>query len=114
MQKISQWIVRNAWLILVVALIVTIFSAFQVVNVKFKDDVTEYLPEDDPEISFYNSLSDKFASFQKKSMIVALEFDDLFTPHNLELLQEMVGSIEEPVFGKKHFCSNQHAQSYSD
>jgi len=94
MQKISQWIVRNAWLILVVALIVTIFSAFQVVNVKFKDDVTEYLPEDDPEISFYNSLSDKFASFQRKSMIVALEFDDLFTPHNLELLQEMVGSIE--------------------
>ena len=95
MQKISQWIVKNAWLILIAVLIVTIFSAFQVVNVKFKDDVTEYLPEDDPEISFYNSLSDKFDSFQKKSMIVALEFDDLFTPHHLELLQEIVESIEE-------------------
>ncbi|HXL03049.1 MAG TPA: MMPL family transporter [Candidatus Atribacteria bacterium] len=95
MQKISQWIVKNAWLILIAVLIVTIFFAFQVVNVKFKDDVTEYLPEDDPEISFYNSLSDKFASFQKKSMIVALEFDDLFIPHNLELLQEIVESIEK-------------------
>lgn len=95
MQKISQWIVKNAWLILIAVLVVTIFFGFQVVNVKFKDDVTEYLPEDDPEISFYNSLSDKFASFQKKSMIVALEFDDLFTPHNMELLQEIVESIEE-------------------
>ncbi len=93
MQKISQWIVKNAWLILIAVLVVTIFFGFQVVNVKFKDDVTNIFPKMTRRFPFYNSLSDKFASFQKKSMIVAL-FDDLFTPHNMELLQEIVESIE--------------------
>ncbi|NSW77323.1 MAG: MMPL family transporter, partial [Candidatus Atribacteria bacterium] len=47
-----------------------------------------------PQVSFYNSLSDRFSGFQKKSMIVALEFDDLFTPANLSHLQKVVETVK--------------------
>jgi predicted RND superfamily exporter protein len=93
-QKLIQGILRHAWLILVVTVLVTLFFGYQLRQVRFEDDITKYVPQDDPEVSFYNSLSDRFSGFQKKSMIIALEFDDLFTPQNLSSLQAVVDKVK--------------------
>lgn len=75
--------------------IFSLFFFWEIRGVRFEDDVTKYVPADDPEVSFYNSLEEKFSGFQKKSMIVALEFENLFTPENLSLLQSVVEEISE-------------------
>ncbi|MDK2897570.1 MAG: uncharacterized protein PWP04_1690 [Candidatus Atribacteria bacterium] len=95
MEKISQWVAKYAWPILIVAFIITVILGYQLTQVRFEDDVTEYLPEDDPEVSFFNSLEDEFTSFQGKSLLVALDFDNLFTPENLKTLQQIVEELEK-------------------
>jgi len=92
-EKIAQWIRKYSWFILGIVAILSLFFFWEIRGVRFEDDVTKYVPASDPEVSFYNSLEEKFSGFQKKSMVVALEFDDLFTPENLSLLQNVVEKI---------------------
>ncbi|MEN3202104.1 MAG: MMPL family transporter [Atribacterota bacterium] len=94
MERLFRWIERHPWPILGITVFLTLLFLWKLRDVRFDDDITKYLPEDDPEISFYNSLEEKFSGFQKKSVIVALEFDDLFTPENLLLLQRVAESIK--------------------
>lgn len=94
MHRLIQGIMKYAWLILGLTVLVTLFFGYQMRNTRFEDDITKYVPENDPQVSFYNSLSDRFSGFQKKSMIVALEFDDLFTPANLSHLQKVVETVK--------------------
>ncbi|NSW75994.1 MAG: hypothetical protein HPY68_04325, partial [Candidatus Atribacteria bacterium] len=94
MHRLIQGIMKYAWLILGLTVLVTLFFGYEMRNTRFEDDITKYVPENDPQVSFYNSLSDRFSGFQKKSMIVALEFDDLFTPANLSHLQKAVETVK--------------------
>lgn len=95
MQRLIQGIMKYAWLILGATVFASLFFGYQLRYTHFEDDITKYVPQSDPEVSFYNSLSDRFSSFQKKSMIVALEFDNLFTPQNLRYLQELVEKVKD-------------------
>ena len=95
MKKLEEYIVRYAWPIFIVTIAITIIFGIQFRNIRFEDDFTKYVPESDPQVSFYNSLEDKFSSFQKKSMIIALEFDDLFTPESLNTLEQIVNAVEK-------------------
>lgn len=95
MKKLEEFIVRYAWPIFIATFVITIFFGVQLRNMRFEDDFTKYVPESDPQVSFYNSLEDKFSSFQKKSMIIALEFDDLFTPESLKTLEQIVNAVEK-------------------
>lgn len=94
MEYIARWIRKHPRLILGTTIFLTLLFLWKLQSVRFEDDVTKYVPESDPEVSFYNSLEEKFSGFQKKSMIVALEFDDLFSPENLALLQRVVEAIQ--------------------
>ncbi len=93
MERLARWIQNHPWPILGATIFLTFLFLWKLQGVRFEDDITKYLPENDPEISFYNSLEERFSGFQKKSVIVALEFDDLFTPEHLSLLQRVVESI---------------------
>lgn len=93
MERLAQWIEKHPWPVLGMTFFLTLLFLWKLKDIRFEDDITKYLPENDPEISFYNSLEERFAGFEKKSVIVALEFDDLFTPENLSLLQKIVESI---------------------
>ncbi len=93
-QTFIRWILKHAWIVLGITTAVSLFTLVQLRYLRVEDDITKYVPQNDPEVSFYNSLSDTFAGFQKKSMIVALEFDNLFTPENLTTLQKVVERIK--------------------
>jgi len=94
MAKLARSTIRYSKLILIVTAALILFSLFSVRDLRFEDDFTEYVPEGDPEVSFFNSLEDVFEGFQRKSMLVALEFDNLFTPENLATVEEMVQVVE--------------------
>ncbi|MEI6157381.1 MAG: MMPL family transporter, partial [Atribacterota bacterium] len=95
MKKVEELITKYAWPIFIVTIVVTLFFLFQLKNMRFEDDFTKYVPASDPNVSFYNSLESKFSSFQKKSMIIALEFDDLFTPQSMKTLEQMVNAVSK-------------------
>jgi len=94
-KKVEELITKYAWPIFIVTIAVTLFFGFQLKNMKIEDDFTKYVPESDPNVSFYNSLETKFTSFQKKSMIIALEFDDLFTPESMKTLEQIVNEVSK-------------------
>lgn len=94
MERLAQWIEEHPWPILGITICLTLLFLWKLRDIRFEDDITKYLPGDDPEISFYESLEEKFTGFQEKSVIVALEFEDLFVPANLSLLQKVVERIE--------------------
>lgn len=98
MQKLAQWVVKYAWPIFIATLVVTFVFGYLLRDLRFEDDVTKYLPESDPEVSFYDSLKDKFSGFQTKSLIVGIEFDDLFTVEHLQGLNKLVEEIEKLPF----------------
>jgi len=98
MQKLAQWVVKYAWPIFIAALVVTFMFGYLLRDLRFEDDVTKYLPESDPEVSFYDSLKDKFSGFQTKSLIVGIEFDDLFTVEHLQGLNKLVEEVEKLPF----------------
>jgi predicted RND superfamily exporter protein len=107
MERLARWVRKYAWPILGITLFLTLLFLWKLQSIRFEDDVTKYVPESDPEVSFYNTLEEKFSGFQKKSMIVALEFDDLFTPEYLALLQNVVEKIESlPVVQKVTALTN--------
>ncbi|HSV32399.1 MAG TPA: MMPL family transporter [Atribacteraceae bacterium] len=94
MTKFVQLIVRYSKIILIATIVLILWAGFSLRNLRFEDDFTKYVPEHNPEVAFFNSLEDVFAGFQRKSMIVALEFDDLFTPESLATVQNMVTAVE--------------------
>ncbi len=94
MAKFANSTVKYSKLILIATAGLILFSLFNMRDLRFEDDFTEYMPEGDPEVSFFNSLEDIFEGFQRKSMLVALEFEDLFTPENLATLERMVKEVE--------------------
>ncbi|MGC8777311.1 MAG: efflux RND transporter permease subunit, partial [Candidatus Caldatribacteriaceae bacterium] len=107
MHRLIQGIMKYAWLILGATVLLSLFFGYEMRHVRFEDDITKYVPQDDPKVSFYNSLSDRFGGFQKKSMIVALEFEDLFTPANLASLQAVVDKVKSlPVVQKVTALTN--------
>lgn len=95
MQKLAQWVVKYAWPIFIATLVATFVFGYLLRDLRFEDDVTKYLPESDPEVFFYNSLEDKFSGFQTKSLIVGIEFDNLFTVEHLQGLNRLVEEIEK-------------------
>ncbi len=84
MNKLAQFINRYAKIIILIVLLVTIFGITQIKNLKVEDDITKYLAENDPEISFYRDVSKKFGKYDKDMTLVSLEFNDLFTLENLQ------------------------------
>lgn len=84
MNLLAQFINRYAKLIIVLVVILTILGATQIKNLKVEDDITKYLSDNDPEIVFFQEVSDKFGNIEKNVTMISLEYQELFTLENLQ------------------------------
>ncbi|HAJ32277.1 MAG TPA: hypothetical protein DCK79_02745 [Candidatus Atribacteria bacterium] len=100
MNKLSRFITKFAWPILIATIVLTILAGMQTKNLKIDDDVTKYMSEDDPEIKFYSEIVDKFGGSQSETGVITLEYKDLFQVKNLQCIKNIVDELDKAPYIK--------------
>jgi len=95
MNKFSAFVVRNRRAIIIVFLAVTLFFAIWIPRLQVNSDLVSYLPKDDPAVSLFHSLGERFG--QNDLVLAALQADDVFstkTLKDLARLTEMFQAVD--------------------
>jgi predicted RND superfamily exporter protein len=77
MKKVADFIAKNALPIVIITLVITILAGLQLNKLTIEDDITKYMPADDPDIEFYREIVDKFGGSQSETAVISLEYDEL-------------------------------------
>jgi predicted RND superfamily exporter protein len=100
MKKVAKFITKYARYIFIVIILITIFAGMQIKNLKIEDDITKYISEKDPDIKFYSEVVKKFGGSQANSLMISLEYEDLFTLENLGRVKSITEKLEKAPFVK--------------
>ncbi len=92
MNKISNWIIRYRWYIIVLVILVSGFLGYQIKFIQVDSDVVESLPGNDPEVKLFKEVGDKFGSNQMGMII--LESDNVLRPDVLGDIQRISDTLE--------------------
>ena len=95
MKQLAQFVSKNSKLIIIFVLLLTILGITQIQNLKVEDDITKYLSKNDPEIQFYQDISEKFGKYDKDLTLVSLEYSDLFELENLQNFKAIAVQLEK-------------------
>ncbi len=98
MKKLANFITKFAWPIFILVVLITGLAISGVKNLKVDDDITKYLSEDDPEVKFYEEVTNRFSGSQNTISMISLEYDDLFTLKNLKSVKKVVDKLEDAPF----------------
>jgi len=100
MNKIANFVTKYAWPILIITIMVTIFAGSQLNKLTIEDDITKYMPADDPDIEFYSEIVDKFGGSQSETAVISLEYDDLFRVENLRSVKNIIDELNDTSYIK--------------
>src|SRR5690554_6352152 len=95
MTQLAKFVSKYYKAIIIAVLLISILGATQIKNLKVEDDITKYLSENDPEIKFYQNISEKFDKYDENLTLVSLEYNDLFTLENLNNFKTIIEQIEK-------------------
>lgn len=84
MIQLANFIIKHSKIIIAFVIFITILGLTQIRNLRVEDDITKYLSENDPEIQFYQEISDKFGRYDENMTLVSLEYGELFELENLQ------------------------------
>ena len=100
MKNISNFVTKYAWPILIITVVITILAGMQLKNLKIEDDITKYMPADDPDIEFYSEVVDKFGGSQSETAVISLEYEDLFQVENLRCVKSIIDELNDTSYVK--------------
>ena len=100
MNKLANFVTKYAWPILIITIILTVLAGSQLKNLTIDDDITKYMPADDPDIVFYNEIVDKFGGSQSETAVISLEYDDLFRVENLRSVKNIIDELNDTSYIK--------------
>ncbi len=95
MNKLGHFVTKNSKVIIIFVLLLTLLGITQIKNLRVEDDITKYLSENDPEIKFYQEISEKFGKYDENLTLVSLEYDDLFELKNLQNFKTIAEQLEK-------------------
>ncbi|MDD4765079.1 MAG: MMPL family transporter, partial [Atribacterota bacterium] len=95
MKNLATFIRKYSKLIIIFTILLSILSISQIRNLVVDDDITEYLAEGDPEIEFYEEISEKFGSNNENITLIAIEYSDLFELENLQNFKYISEQLEK-------------------
>ena len=82
MKKLSDIIVKYRWGVIITTLLFTLFFAFQLTRIKVDSDIVNSLPKEDPDVSLFREVGDRFGSNEIGMIIV--ESDNVLMPGVLD------------------------------
>ena len=92
MEKLGRWIAKYRWPIIVLFIIFTVFMIYEASKVQIIDDITKYVPSNDPQISFFKKVAKEFN--MNNFILVGMEYHDLFSESSLSNLAKLTGKLE--------------------
>jgi hypothetical protein len=96
MKQLAKFITKNSKIILALVIFITILGLTQIGNLRIEDDITKYLSENDPEIIFYQEISEKFGQYDENLTLISLEYhNSLFTLENLQNFKTIIENLEQ-------------------
>jgi len=100
MKKLAYFVSKYAWPILIITIILTVLAGSQLNKLTIEDDITKYMPQDDPDIEFYSEIVDKFGGSQSETAVISLEYDDLFRVENLRCVKNIIDELNDTSYIK--------------
>ncbi len=98
MNRLAKFITKHAKIIIALVILLTIIGITQIKNLRVDDDITKYLSENDPEIHFYQELSEKFELNDSNIVMVSIEYKDLFQLKNLQNFKLLSDQLEKSEY----------------
>ena len=95
MNKLAKFILRYRWVIIIIVLVLTGFTGYQVTKMQINSDVISSLPDDDPDAALLKRIATQFGS--NMMGMVILESDDIFQTETLKhvlLITEMIEGMD--------------------
>ncbi|BBJ28633.1 efflux RND transporter permease subunit [Athalassotoga saccharophila] len=93
MPKLGTWIAKHRILIIVLFVGVTIFMGYQAMKIKIVDDITTYVPQNNPENLFLKNVLDNFK--MNNLVLVGLEYKDLFSKSSIQNISDLTNGLSK-------------------
>ncbi len=84
---------RTAWGMVVFVVLMTVACLTQVTQLEQEDDLLAFLPQDNPEISAFQTINEDFGGMD--AALVGIATDDVFDPAFLARLQEVTRKLQD-------------------
>ena len=91
MEKLGKFVARHRLLLIVLFVFTTAFMIYEASKIQIVDDVTKYVPANDPNVSFFKSVAKEFD--MDNLVLVGLRYDKLFSSASLENLIDVTKGI---------------------
>lgn len=92
MEKLTRWIIKLRWVIIVIVTALTFFFGYQIKNLRINSDVLSSLPDDDSTAVLYKRIGNQFGG-NEIGMIV-LETDNVFKTGVLQNVKQITDSLK--------------------
>ena len=93
MEKLAYGILKYRWLIIVVVILITGITGYQIKNIKINSDIISSLPDDDPDAALFKKIGEEFGG--NDMGIVILETDNIYKKEVLEHVQAITDTIRD-------------------
>lgn len=90
--RFFRLVFRFRWLIIVTAILLTLFFGWQIRHLKINADLTSYLPRTDPAVKTLEHVADTFGG--NFLTFVAIEGEDIFIPEILEAIRDLTSRLQ--------------------
>ncbi|MFI5394558.1 MAG: MMPL family transporter [Candidatus Binatia bacterium] len=87
----ARWLVRHAWLVLGVNLLVTVVLGLYAVRIRIESTLASMLPAGDPEVSYYDNVRATFGSDDVG--VIGVRANDLFAASTLEKIARVTDAV---------------------
>lgn len=93
MGKIGKFVAKYRWLLILSFSLITVLMIYESSKIQIVDDVTKYIPSNDPEVSFFKSVAKEFN--MDNVVLIGLKYDNLFDSTSLKNLENVTNGIEK-------------------
>jgi len=93
MNKLAKSILRYRWIIIILVILFTAFTGYQITRMQINSDVISSLPDDDPDAALLKRIATQFGS--NKMGMVILEADDIYQTEILQHIQQITDTIKD-------------------
>ncbi len=93
MNKLSDFIVKYKWAIIIITLLLTAFFGYELTKVRVDSNIINSLPADDPEVKLFREVGDEFGSNEIGMIIV--ESENVLMPNVLNDIQLITDSLSD-------------------
>jgi uncharacterized protein len=93
MEKLSGYIIKLKWLIIILVLAITVFLGIQIPSIKINSDVINSLPDTDHDAVLLKKIGAKFGG--NRTGMIILESGNVFTPEAIEHVKQVTDTVSE-------------------